>query len=218
MPLLEADQSLTLTSQMLYLNNRFDSETSVNGGGDGGNAGGLIPTGSASYVYKQSDDLSFGLTFGSYFGLGMDYGDDWEGRYYVTEAELLTMGINPAFGYRISERLLIGGGVNLLYSKLDQRAAINNFLDAVGDGELKLEDDTFGYGYNLGVMFLVNEDNAAGLSYRSQVDLEIEDALEFSNLGPVLGASIGNAKADLDLNVPQSILLGAHHDINENGL
>ena len=122
MPLLAETDSLTATTQILYVDSRFDSETSVNGGGDGGNAGGIIPSGGASYAHKYSDDLSFGLTVGSYFGLGLDYGDDWEGRYYVTEAELLTIGINPSVGYRLNDRWLIGAGVNVLYSKLDQRA------------------------------------------------------------------------------------------------
>lgn len=216
MPLLTEQDSLTITTQMLYVNSRFDSDTQVNGGGDGGNAGGLIPSGGASYVHKHSDDLAFGLTFGSYFGLGLDYGDDWEGRYYVTEAELLTMGINPSVGYRINERWLVGAGANLFYSTLDQRAAVKNVLNPdQGDGSLKLEDDSFGYGFNLGIMFELSEETRIGLSYRSQVDLEFEDALEFSNLGPAL-APLENTKADLDLNVPQSILLGLHHELNED--
>lgn len=216
MPLLTEQDSLTVTTQILYVNSRFDSDTQVNGGGDGGNAGGIVPTGGASYVHKYSEDLSFGLTFGSYFGLGLDYGDDWEGRYYVTEAELLTMGINPSVGYRINDQWLVGAGVNLLYSSLDQRAAVKNVFDpGLGDGKLKLEDDAFGYGINLGIMFELSEETRIGLSYRSQVDLEFEDALEFSNLGPALSPLEGT-KADLDLNVPQSILLGMHHDLNED--
>ena len=216
MPLLNEEHSITATTQILYVNSRFDSETAVNGGGDGGNAGGIIPSGGVSYAYKHSDDLSFGLSFGSYFGLGLDYGDDWEGRYYVTEAELLTMAINPSVGYRINERLLIGGGVNFFYSKLDQRAAVKNVANpAQGDGRLKLKDDAFGFGINLGAMFELTENTRLGLSYRSEVDLEFEDALEFSNLGPALKPLEGT-KADLDLNVPQSILLGVHHDINDD--
>lgn len=214
MPLLTEEHSLTVTAQILYVNARFDSETNVNGGGDGGNAGGIIPSGSTSYVYKHSDDLAFGLAFGSYFGLGLDYGDDWEGRYYVTQAELLTMGLNPSVGYRLNERWSVGAGVNFFYSTLDQRAAVKNVIDPVGDGELKLEDDAFGFGINLGLLFEVSEDTRLGLSYRSQVDLEFEDALEFKNLGPAL-APLEGTKADLDLNVPQSILLGIHHDIND---
>ena len=216
MPLLSEEHSVTATMQMLYVNARFDSDTKINGGGDGGNAGGLIPSGSASYAYKHSDDLSFGLSLGSYFGLGLDYGDDWEGRYYVTEAELLTVGVNPSVGYRINERWLIGGGVNFFYSKLDQRAAVKNVANPdQGDGRLKLEDDAFGYGINLGLMFELSDDTRIGLSYRSQVDLEFDDALEFSNLGPALKPLEGT-EADLDLNVPQSILLGIHHDINDD--
>ena len=216
MPLLTEQDSLVVTSQILYVNSRFDSETKVNGGGNGGNAGGVIPSGTASYVHKYSDDLAFGLSFGSYFGLGLDYGDDWEGRYYVTEAELLTMGLNPSVGYRINDQWLIGGGANFFYSTLDQQAAVKNvFNPSQGDGKLKLEDDTFGAGFNLGIMFELTKDTRIGLTYRSQVELEFEDALEFSNLGPALSRLEGT-KADLDLNVPQQILLGLHHQLNDD--
>jgi len=184
MPLLSEEHSVTASTQILYIDSRFNSETKINGGGDDGNAGGIIPSGSASYAYKYSDDLSLGFTFGSYFGLGLDYGDDWEGRYYVTEVELMTMAINPSIGYRINERWLIGGGVNLFHSTLDQQAAVKNYLNpSQGDGRLKLEDDTFGYGINLGLLFELSDDTRIGLSYRSEVDLEFEDALELSNLG-----------------------------------
>ena len=36
MPLLSEEHSVTATMQMLYVNARFDSETKINGGGDGG--------------------------------------------------------------------------------------------------------------------------------------------------------------------------------------
>jgi long-chain fatty acid transport protein len=53
--------------------------------------------------------------------LGVDYDDDWAGRYYVTEGEFLTFGINPGVGYRINSWLSLGAGFSILYAKLDQK-------------------------------------------------------------------------------------------------
>ena len=76
--------------QILYVDLKFDTEYAEFGGGDGGNAGGWVPAGSFSYVHKVSPELAVGLSVGSYFGLGIDYGKNWSGRYYVQEGEFLT--------------------------------------------------------------------------------------------------------------------------------
>ena len=121
------DRSQMLTAvQGLYVNSRFDTKSSGFGGGDGGNAGGFVPSGGLHYVHRVTDDFRLGVSAGSYFGLGVDYGDDWAGRYYTTEAELLTLGVNPAAGYRVNNWLSVGAGFSVLYATLDQKAAVNN--------------------------------------------------------------------------------------------
>jgi long-chain fatty acid transport protein len=113
------DRSQMLAAfQQLYVNARFDTDTASFGGGDGGNAGGFVSAGSVHYVHSLAPDWKLGISAGSYFGLGVDYGDDWAGRYYTTEAELLTFGINPSMGYRINDWLSVGGGFNIVYAEL----------------------------------------------------------------------------------------------------
>jgi long-subunit fatty acid transport protein len=57
-------------------------ETTVSGGGVG-NAGNFAPSGTLNYVHSLSPDLKLGLGIGSYMGAGLDYGDNWSGRYYA---------------------------------------------------------------------------------------------------------------------------------------
>jgi long-chain fatty acid transport protein len=97
--------------QGIWLNAKFDVEESDFGGGDGGNAGDFIPVSSLSYVYSVNPKLKLGIGAASFFGLGIDYDNDWAGRYYVQEAEFLTFGINPGIGYRINEWLSLGGAL-----------------------------------------------------------------------------------------------------------
>jgi long-chain fatty acid transport protein len=76
------DRSQMLAAlQGLYLNSKFDTQSSRFGGGDGGNAGEFVPNGSLHYVHRVTDNLRLGVRAGSYFGLGVDLGDDWAGRY-----------------------------------------------------------------------------------------------------------------------------------------
>jgi len=216
------DRSQMLSAvQGLYVNAKFDTQSSGFGGGDGGNAGGFVPSGGLHYVHRFTDDFRFGISAGSYFGLGVDYGDDWAGRYYTTEAEMLIFGVNPGAGYRVNKWLSVGAGVSVLYATLDQKAAVNNEVTdpGFGDGELKIESDDVGYGFNLGLMLTPREGTRFGLTYRSEVDLEFKDAASLKNIGPNLGntldaSGITGSKVDIDMTLPQALMLSAYHRLN----
>ena len=207
----------------LSVNVKFDVDKATFGGGDGGNAGDFVPVGSFSYVYSATPDLKLGITAGSYFGLGLDYGDDWAGRYYITEGEFLTFLINPSVGYRINNWLSIGAGVDILYAKLDQKAAINNQLtDGAGfpDGKLKIEDDDVGYGFNLGTLIELSEATRFSLTYRSKVEVEFEDVADTKGVGPNLRAlrdilGVTADEVNLEMQLPQAITVSGYHDLTD---
>jgi long-chain fatty acid transport protein len=66
------DRSQMLAAvQGLYVNSKFDTGLSGFGGGDGGNAGGFVPSGGLHYVHRVTDDFRLGISAGSYFNLGL---------------------------------------------------------------------------------------------------------------------------------------------------
>ena len=103
-------------------------ETSETGGGVG-NAGEVAPAATFYYVHSLKPDLKLGLGFGSYMGAGLDYGDNWAGRYYAEKVKLTTAAVNPTVGYRVSPWLSLGGGVNIVYGDMSARTAINTPLE-----------------------------------------------------------------------------------------
>ncbi len=207
----------------IFVTAKFDADSTTFGGGDGGNAGGFVPAGSFSYVHGFSTDLKVGLTATSNFGLGLDYGDDWAGRYYVQKGELVTMGVNPGIGYRLNDWLSVGAGFSMVYGKLTQDVAVNNNPLSVGsspDGRLKIDSDDVGYGYNLGVLVLPRSDTRLGLTYRSKVKLKFDDAVNSSNLSlfwdGVLNQMLGsNRKVDMEINIPQAVMFSVYHQLND---
>lgn len=204
--------------QMLYVDVNFDTEFAQFGGGDGGNAGGWVPAGSFSYVHKVSPDLSLGFSLGSYLGLGVDYSKSWAGRYYVQEAEFMTYGINPGVGYRLNEHWSIGAGVSMVNSNLEQKTAIRNLGPNQADGRVKLEDDDWGYGYNLGVLYEHDEKTRLGLTYRSEIDFEYEDTASLEGLQfPLNGIAnivgLTGSELDLEMNLPQAVMFSAYHKL-----
>ena len=146
------ESQLMVGVQPLYADIQFDTRSSTFGGGDGGNAGGLVPTGSLSYVNNTTDRLKFGLTAGSYLGLGIKFDDDWAGRYYIQQEDFTTSFLNGAVGYKVNDWLSVGGGVGLVYGQLGAQTNINNIFDGGGDGRLKLKDTDTAPGWNLGLL------------------------------------------------------------------
>lgn len=211
---LERDE-LMVGIQPMYVKARFDIDNgSGSGGGDGGNAGGWVPVASFSYAHELSDDLKLGVFSGSYLGLGLDFDSGWGGRYYVTEVELVTMMTSFNLGYKVNEQLSVGGGVNIVYGSLTQKMDWNNPL-AIPDSRIKIEDSDVGYGFNLGLLYELSPSTRIGLTYMSEVEFEFEDAVDTSGMLGLAGHIFSDAKADLDMSLPQAVSLSVFHQLNE---
>src|SRR5512137_1678691 len=207
--------------QALYGNVEFspNSATTVSGG-DGGNAIGWLPGGSAFIVQKLNQDWSIGFGVLSYFGLAESYDDNWVGRYYVQKSTLIGMTLTPAVSYRVNNWLSVGAGLNMMYGYLDTQVAINNIGEARPDGQLKYDDNRWGYGANLGVLVEPWTGTRFGLTYLSEVKLDFSAVPQFSGLGPGLALALRNSglltsSMDLGMTVPQMVMFSAYHDLNE---
>ncbi|MCK5647670.1 MAG: transporter [Gammaproteobacteria bacterium] len=211
---LERDE-LMLGIQPMYIKARFDIDNgSGSGGGDGGNAGGWVPVASLNYVHELSPDLKLGITNGSYLGLGLDYGSDWGGRYFVTEAEFLTFMTAVNLGYKVNDKLSIGGGVNIVYSSLTQKMEWNN-PGAIPDSLIKIDDSDIGYGFNLGLLYEFSPSTRVGLTYLSEVEFEFEDAIDTSSMVGIAGHILADAKINLEMSLPQAVSLSIFHQLDE---
>jgi long-chain fatty acid transport protein len=207
----------------ILVKTEFDTDSSTFGGGDGGDAGGFVPAGSFSYVHSLTPDLKIGISAGSNFGLGLDYDKTWAGRYYVQEGELVVMGVNPGVGYRVSDWFSVGAGFSILYGSLDQKAAVNNNPLGIGndpDGRIKLDEDDVGYGYNLGILLEPVSGTRFGLTYRSKIDIDFDDAVSSKDLSPGLAAIVGgvlgpNPKVDMGITIPQAVMFSAYHQLSK---
>ena len=189
-------------------------------GSDGGNAGGVIPSGGLYGVYALSPDLKLGASVNSYIGGNLDYANDWVGRYYTTKAEILTFNFNPVFAWRVLPWMSFGGGFSVQWAQLKSRAAVNNPLDRTPDGSLKYEDGNVGFGGNFGFLFDVDEHTRIGITYRSEVDQSFDDVPKFSGLGPllrvaltqsgVLGSNLG-----ISTSIPQEVMLSGYRQVTD---
>ena len=130
--------------QVLIPDIKFDSSIAEAGGKDGGNAGNVAAIPSFFAVKVVNDRTRIGFSITGPLGGGMNYGDDFVGRYGAQKVVLTGIALSPSLAYRVSDRLSLGAGVSVLYTNFDETIAINNNAVpspvTLPDSKIKLEN------------------------------------------------------------------------------
>ena len=172
--------------QILLPKMEFDPSIAGAGGSDGGNAGETAAIPSFFYMKKLSDPVRLGFSVTAPFGGGVDYGDDFAGRYETINAFLQGLAFSPSLGYEVNDQLSLGGGVSIVYTHYEQEFAVNPDLFATadgGDGKVKFEDaDDWGYQPFLGLTYRPFDKVLFGIVYRAEMDVDLEGDVKYRNL------------------------------------
>lgn len=181
-----------------------------------------VPMGAISY--QHNEQLWFGLTINTPFGLKTEYDSDWVGRYNAIKSELLTFNFNPTMAFKFNEQFTLGLGVSAMYADGElTRAADVGLGAALGptpipgwvpgsstyDSQVKLTGDDWGFGYNIGLLFEPTDNARIGLHYRSKIDLTLDGDVKVS--GPVANSKQG---AELGITLPDSLSLSGYFALN----
>ncbi|MCD8496700.1 MAG: outer membrane protein transport protein [Alphaproteobacteria bacterium] len=109
----------------------------------------------------------FGVGLSAPFGLGVEYKDDFFGRYLSTKVDLQTIDIQPSLAWRPNEYISIGG--SLVFEQV--RA---NFQQKLANEDLvRLQGDDLTMGYNLDLMLTPLKGTRIGLDYRSEINHDV---------------------------------------------
>jgi long-chain fatty acid transport protein len=199
----------------------FDPDVATAGGGDCGNAGTVAAIPDFAYVHPLGNDWTAGFTMLALYGGGVDYGNNFVGRYAVTEVTLGGLGLVPSLAYKVDDRFSVGGGVGIIYSTLDQKIAINNPLAA--DGQVHLDElDDWGYQPFIGLNYKVSDRLLLGLVYRAEMEVEFEGDAKVTNFLPNLPGPVipSNFKRDAKVtwDNAQTVELGLRYRIDDDSL
>ncbi len=181
------------------------------------NTGGIvIPL--AYHARPINDRLGFGLSFSVTGGVGEDLDDTGPQRYLLDDWSLGSVSLSPAIGYRVHDRLSIGGALNVTYTVLDYESAVFNPEPGFDDGRMEVDAGAVSLGFQLAALFEASERTRFGLSYRSEIDPDLSDTPEFSGLSPAREALLEQGgvltrEIGLEANLPQSVGFGAFHEL-----
>jgi long-chain fatty acid transport protein len=128
-----------------------------------------------SYRFKEDSKFNLGLAVYTPFGSGIQYEDDWKGQFLMREMSLQTIFFQPTIGYQLSDKLGIGVGIVYGTGDFSLRRAVP-VQDYQGNyGEASLTGQGQGFGYNVGVYYQAHENISIGLSYRSAVQVDLNN-------------------------------------------
>ena len=195
---------------------KFDVKESrpLVGDGNGGQAGQVTPGASMAYVFDNGwDKWSTGISLAGLAGAGLNYDDDWVGRYQATEVNLLVMAMGGTVAYQVTDRLSIGVTPQIFYSTLTQKLRLpTSLLPGIEeDVSAKLDGDDTGFGGMVGAVYDFNTGTRVGISWQSSFDIKFDGKLKIDgNIDDGVQVS-----TDTQLTMAQNVRLALHHDVDD---
>lgn len=170
------------------------------------------------YARPINEQLSFGFSITAPGGLGSDPNDNGPQRYVLDEWSLGYISIAPALGYRLNDRLSIGGGIGINYSVLQYESAVFNLDPDSADGRMELEASDVSLGFQLGLLWELSPRTRIGAAWRSENSTDLEAVPDFFNLAPgrrmmLEQAGLLDQEIALQNSFPQTLNAGIHHEL-----
>jgi long-chain fatty acid transport protein len=185
------------------------------------------------------------------YGTKLDYDNNWSGRYALTNIKLESIALNPSVGFKLNEQHSFGFGVTAQFMKAKlgqgvdvpgsiaaltgtpQSAALLKAIVTAGgnpaalatvkDGHGDMNGDDWGFGWNVGYLFQLDQNTRFGLSYRSSIKHELKgDAVWDFNVtsdqvvNKIIAANSGkaNSAALVELRSPETFSINGFHQID----
>lgn len=184
------------------------------------------------YIQPLNDQWAVGGSVTSNYGLATEYNEGYTAGSVGGTTDLTTANLNLSLAYRLNQQFSFGLGFDAVYAK----AKIDRFagdlpLLLAGSGKLPpplagqvaripadtqishLEGNKWGYGWNAGILYEVDDRNRYGFTYRSEVKIDFDGDYRSSlpsayngllgQFGLPMGTDGNNVPGSLTLNLPE---------------
>jgi long-chain fatty acid transport protein len=218
-------------AHVLFPSARFTNQGSTDltgqplSGGSGGNAGSPLAVPNLYYHRQLNDEVHLGLGVFPPFGLSTQYDATWVGRYHAVKSDLISININPALAWRVTDKLSLGAGVNVQYVEAELSNAIDfgaifaslgvgGMAPQKNDGFVTFKGDSWSWGYNFGALYQRTENTRAGMAYRSHIAHSLRGEARFSGVpSPNPTGRFLDSGITSDTKVPDNLSVSLWHDL-----
>ena len=187
----------------------------------------LVPNFYAS-VPLIDDEVWLGFAITSPFGISVDYGKDWFGRYDSVKAQLRTINLSPSFAWKFSDAISVGAGVDIQFATAHLDVAVPNTFPGIPglfsvpvfspstDGLSQLDGDSWAVGFNVGALVTPVFGTRIGLHYRSGIDQNLKGDFRVSGLAGPLSAANGTLASTARIRLPNVASLSIVQDLRDD--
>ncbi|ATZ12133.1 long-chain fatty acid transporter FadL [Erwinia amylovora] len=185
------------------------------------------------YVQPLSDRWWVGASATSNYGLATEFNDGYAGGPFAGKTDLMTMNLNLSTAYRLNRHFSFGIGLDAVYARAKIERTIGELgalLPAYGlpaapaDTQIAhLKGDEWGYGWNAGALYEVDDNNRFGLSYRSEVKIDFDGdyrsavPVAYNAIGSQFGLPTGTGgntvPGSLSLHLPEMWEVSGYHKV-----
>lgn len=170
----------------------------------------VVPLANAGVSIPNDDRLTLGAAFNSRAGLATGYDQrflliPFMKRHVSSDMKVLNFPLNAA--YRVSDKLSLGAGARVEF-------VTARFDSVFGPADLDFgRGETFGSGFDLGLLYRPRQDWTFGLAYRSPTWCgDLEGGRGKASILGLLPVPLGDIGLD-NLRLPQKVTAGAAWDI-----
>lgn len=191
------------------------------------------------YALPVGENVTFGFSSVSPFGLSTDWDQDSAVRYQATLSELITVNLSPEFGVKLSDHFSYGAGLDFQYARVKFNTMLGApnlfvpFFPATTVDTLSYNNgNSIGIGFHTGVMAMFNDNHTRiGLNYQSKmrhtfhgqsrlVGKLASPGLVLANPASVIGANPDAVFRNTNLfsnpiELPDVVTLSGYQDVNE---
>jgi long-chain fatty acid transport protein len=198
----------------------------------------VLPNFFITHEINDSIDVGFGIH--APYGLAADYDDDFVGRYFADKTELTAISFTPSIAINNGKGLSMGLGLNVLYAEArltkfqDIRGALvrqtgsaaaadqlaNTYEASFGAPYSDINGDDIAVNFRVGFLYELSDRTQFGLTAQTGTELELEGNAEITGFPKLTSSGLApgtlNEDAQVPLAIPESITVGARHQLNDS--
>jgi long-chain fatty acid transport protein len=161
-----------------------------------------------------------GVSLNVPYGIASDYDDDWAGKYHATKTELEDISLSLSAAYRVNDWVDVGASIQAHSTSMTLEAEVVDFDSSSGGGgygSQELEDD-LSFGWSVGIAMEPQPGTRIGIGYRSEVDVEQEGRVDFTNMSTTAQTNLGTVDADItaDNTLPDLLTLSLEQELTDD--
>ena len=125
-------------------------------------------------THQWNDKVWLGIGQHTRFGLGVKYPQNWPGGANLQSVKLITSSLSPSIAYKLTDKLSIAVGAEVLYADMQMRKNAGNAQYPIGVlGDANINGHGFAFGGHISLHAQLNDQWSMGFMYRAPMSLKV---------------------------------------------